>query len=62
MDNDKIIYECVACGKEMLDYEPEMCCGGYMCGCMGMPLYPPICSEACYNSLKRDQTTKGETK
>lgn len=29
--------------------EPRMCCNGRECGCMGMPIDPPICSEKCYD-------------
>lgn len=36
---------CMVCGVEI---EVHMCCSGYMCGCMGMPTEPPICSEECY--------------
>lgn len=41
-----VVYKCVICGSEVIDYEPEYCCSGYMCGCMGKPIDPPIC-EAC---------------
>ena len=38
---------CDSCGKEIF---VAMCCDGYMCGCMGLPIEPPICkSEKCYN-------------
>lgn len=40
---------CVVCGKEFEGEEPKLCCSGYMCGCMGLPIYPIICSEECYN-------------
>jgi len=35
---------CEICGKEI---EIQRCCDGYMCGCMGMPIEPPVCSEEC---------------
>ncbi|GBF73157.1 hypothetical protein PA598K_01442 [Paenibacillus sp. 598K] len=38
---------CIVCGVDVPDYEPEMCCSGYMCGCMGLPIEPPICSKEC---------------
>ena len=40
--------ECFCCGKPMPDdYEPEYCCSGVECGCMGMPIEPPFCSAQC---------------
>lgn len=36
--------DCTECGKE-IEFEPEMCCSGRDCGCMGMPIYPPWCGE-----------------
>ena len=38
---------CMVCGGD-LGYEPQMCCSGRECGCMGMPVDPPICSKECY--------------
>lgn len=35
---------CDICNVEI---DVEMCCDGYMCGCMGMPTYPPVCSKEC---------------
>lgn len=37
---------CYECGE---DIEISMCCDGHMCGCMGMPIEPPVCSEECYH-------------
>jgi len=37
---------CVVCGYEA-DF--EYCCSGIDCGCYGMPIKPPICSEECSN-------------
>jgi DNA-directed RNA polymerase subunit RPC12/RpoP len=37
---------CAICDTEI---EVEMCCSGYMCGCMGMPVDPPVCSDECYD-------------
>jgi hypothetical protein len=39
---------CAICDAEI---EVEMCCSGYMCGCMGMPIEPPVCSSKneCYD-------------
>lgn len=39
---------CKVCGFEI---EVQMCCSGYMCGCMGQPIDPPVCSEDCYGEL-----------
>lgn len=41
------LYNCIICGKPFL-FEAEFCCNGDMCGCMGLPIYPPICSDECY--------------
>lgn len=43
---DKI--PCLNCG-ELIDYEPEYCCNGRECGCMGLPIEPPICSQECWD-------------
>lgn len=37
---------CLICGKNI---EIQMCCNGYMCGCMGQPVEPPLCSEKCHD-------------
>lgn len=37
---------CDICGA---DIEVYMCCDGSMCGCMGMPVEPPVCSTECYD-------------
>ncbi len=41
----------MVCGTEFLGEEPQVCCSGRECGCMGMPIDPIICSEKCYNEL-----------
>jgi len=41
---------CDICGKEI---EVRMCCDGKNCGCMGMPIDPPVCSYRCYQYFKR---------
>ena len=41
-------YNCAACGKEIEvydEYEPEYCCDGRECGCMGKPMNPMFCDE-----------------
>ncbi len=35
---------CEICGKEI---EIQMCCNGRECGCMGLPIEPPVCSDQC---------------
>ncbi|UVI31195.1 hypothetical protein [Paenibacillus spongiae] len=37
--------KCIECNAEIEDYEPEYCCSGWMCGCMGLPIDPPLCEE-----------------
>jgi hypothetical protein len=39
---------CSECGKEI---EVEMCCSGHECGCMGLPVEPPVCSSECYDKF-----------
>lgn len=40
-------YECQADGCTNEIETPKMCCDGRECGCMGMPIEPPVCSEEC---------------
>lgn len=42
-----IQWECFVCGTPVPDYEPEYCCDGRECGCMGKPIEPPLCSVEC---------------
>ncbi len=48
---------CYACMKDKRieefseDDEPEICCDGRECGCMGLPINPPICNE-CLSKFK----------
>lgn len=42
---------CLICWKPVPDYEPEVCCGGHECGCMGMPTNPCVCSDKCGYAL-----------
>lgn len=44
-------YGCYVCGKDVEGYKPQMCCDGRECGCYGMPLEPPICSNECWDKL-----------
>lgn len=40
--------KCLICEKQFLFVE-EYCCDGLHCGCMGLPIDPPVCSNGCYN-------------
>jgi len=42
---------CLICGADVLDYDPQMCCGGHECGCMGLPTNPCLCSKECADAL-----------
>lgn len=44
--------KCIVCSKP-IDYEPEYCCDGRFCGCMGMPIDPPVCSQECWDKFSR---------
>jgi len=35
---------CFRCGKDVFGYEPQRCCDGFECGCMGLPIEPPLCA------------------
>jgi hypothetical protein len=43
--------KCTVCGADVTDYEPEYCCTSISmdspCGCMGLPIEPPLCSVEC---------------
>ncbi len=39
---------CEICGTEI---EVRMCCNSFDCGCRGLPVDPPVCSEECYDKL-----------
>lgn len=47
MKDETMKAKCLVCGKEF-DYEVIMCCDGFMCGCMGQPTEPQVCSIECY--------------
>lgn len=44
-------YGCIVCHKALSNYDPQMCCNGFDCGCMGQPTNPPVCSEECWGAL-----------
>ncbi|GKU79316.1 hypothetical protein L3i20_v237130 [Paenibacillus sp. L3-i20] len=41
--------KCKKC-KEVDIPEPQFCCIGIMCGCMGLPIEPPFC-KGCWEEL-----------
>lgn len=49
----KCVWKCKICGAEMPDYEPRFCCFSYDCGCGGMPIDPPVCSNECWDKLMK---------
>ena len=50
MNNSKQVeLTCMVCGENYIDDEPQMCCSGRDCGCMGMPIDPLVCSPECYD-------------
>lgn len=48
-------HACQWCGEE-LPFEFTICCSGlnneFPCGCMGLPIEPPICSDECWKNLE----------
>lgn len=45
---------CMQCGKDFKGQEPQTCCSGRECGCMGMPTEPIVCSKECYELLMKN--------
>ena len=39
---------CETCKTEI---EIIICCNSFDCGCMGLPVEPPFCSDNCYNEF-----------
>ena len=48
-------YNCWGCEKDLIDYNPQMCCSGRECGCIGLPTNPPFCNPECYSIYKLKQ-------
>jgi hypothetical protein len=42
---------CLICQRPVYGYEPQMCCSGHECGCMGQPMNPCVCSKECSDAL-----------
>lgn len=51
----KVKAYCDICNIEI---EVTMCCNGHQCGCMGLPVEPPICSEKCYDIFMSEKYQK----
>ncbi|MBF7090472.1 ASCH domain-containing protein [Flavobacterium sp. ALJ2] len=42
---------CMSCNKEFFGHDPQYCCNGQECGCIGQPIEPLVCSNECYDKL-----------
>lgn len=42
-------WKCMECGTT-IEYDPEYCCDGRECGCMGLPIEPPLCGN-CWDKI-----------
>lgn len=49
--SNQVTLNCMVCHTEFIGDEPQMCCSGRDCGCMGMPTDPIVCSTECYDKL-----------
>ena len=51
MDEKKEVkLRCEACGEFYMGDEPNRCCSGHMCGCLGLPIDPILC-ESCIEQI-----------
>lgn len=50
------------CDICLTEIEVKMCCSGYECGCMGMPIDPPVCSDECFEKWKDKMDEKIKNK
>lgn len=48
-----VIWPCIICQKPVPDFEPEYCCDGRDCGCLGQQIQPCVCSDRCYDALMK---------
>ena len=46
---------CEICDNEI---EIRLCCSGFECGCMGLPIDPPVCSNECYDKWMSQRDEK----
>ena len=51
---------CEICGKPVPDYVPQYCCSGDECGCLGLPIEPCVCGDACWAALTAVRRCKAE--
>jgi hypothetical protein len=42
---------CMNCDEKFFGQDLQYCCNGNMCGCLGQPIEPVVCSEKCYHEL-----------
>ena len=42
---------CEVCGAFVKDFEYQICCNGFECGCMGLPVEPCVCSMTCWEEI-----------
>lgn len=47
-EQPQVELSCMVCGTKFMGPEPQMCCSGRDCGCMGLPVDPIVCSKECY--------------
>ena len=47
----EVVLQCQMCDNVWIGPEPQRCCDGYQCGCMGQPIEPTVCSGECYEKL-----------
>lgn len=52
--NERGVFLCIVCGAECPDYLPQYCCDGVDCGCCGLPVEPPFCSQQCFSNFFKD--------
>lgn len=43
-----VILRCMHCEEHYIGKEPQRCCDGQHCGCMGLPVEPVVCSDECF--------------
>jgi hypothetical protein len=48
---------CECCG-DLMYWNPQTCCDGWMCGCQGMTIYPSICSKDCWVKMTKYENGK----
>jgi len=48
---------CLECGEEI---DVQMCCNQFDCGCRGLPVDPPFCSEKCYDIYMKKSQSNGK--